>query len=206
MTYRPYMEVATGLWALDRGAGMTELNLLDALVARLTELFKGYELPSKSGLLQEVRVFAQYLPQPSAVSVKTDDEDEAITPEGYTVTDIESLYPCVIVKLGEVTDKEEGALDQTRINVSFVIGAYDNTKDSQGYRDVYNIIERIRQDLLTMPARVLERRYRLEMPFTSGLVTDQEWPFWFGYMDTVWEAGRPMMPVNTGGRLPYGRE
>ena len=70
---------------------MTELNLLDALVARLTELFKGYELPAKSGLMQNVKVLAQNLPKPSAVSVKTDDKDETIKLQGYTVTDITVL-------------------------------------------------------------------------------------------------------------------
>ncbi len=205
MKYKPYMKIAAGLWALE-GAGMTELNLLDALVARLTERFKGYELKAKSGLLQEVKVIPQYLPQPSAVTVKSDDEDETIEPQGYTVTDIESLFPCVIVKIGEVIDKEAGALDQTHVNVQFIIGIYDDAKDCQGYRDVYNIIEVIRQDLLTMPDRVLDKRYRLEMPFTSGLVSEQEWPFYFGYIDSNWETGRPMLPPEFGGRLPpHGR-
>ena len=204
MRYKPYMQVGTGLWSLDKGDGMTELNLLDALVARLTELFRGYELPAKGGLMQNVKVLAQNLPKPSAVSVKTDDEDESIEPQGYTVTDIESLFPCVIVKLGEVIDKEEGSLDQSRINVQFVIGVYDSSdtaRDCQGYRDVYNIMEVIRQDLLSMPTRILDSRYRLEMPFTSGLIDDDVWPLYFGYIETVWETGRPMMPANFRRRL-----
>ena len=192
--YKPYMRVATGLWAFDKGAGMIELNLLDALVARLRELFNDYELKAKSGLLQKVKIIPQYLPQPSAVNVKTD--DETIEPQGYTVTDIESIFPCVIVQVGEVLDKEEGNLDQSRVNVGFIIGIYDDAKDCQGYRDVYNIIEVIRQDLLTMPGRVLAQRYRLEMPLRSDLIQEQEWPFYFGYIETVWETGRPLMPKN----------
>lgn len=175
---------------------MTELTLLDALVDRYREFFRGYELKGKSGLLQEVKVLAQYLPQPSAVTVKTDETDEAIDPQGYTVTDIESIFPCVIVRIGEVTDREEGTLDQSRIGVQFIVGVYDDAPDCQGYRDVYNIIEAIRQDLLTMPARVLDNRYRLEMPLVSDLVPEQEWPFYFGYIESVWETGRPMMPRN----------
>ena len=203
--YKPYMRVANGLWALE-GAGMTELNLLDALVERYTERFMGYELKGKSGLLQEVKIIPQYLPQSSAVTVKSDDENETIEPQGYTVTDIESIFPCVIVKIGEVIDKEEGALDQTRIGVQFIVGVYDDARNCQGYRDVYNIIEVIRQDLLTMPARVLNNKYRLLMPLTSDLVPEQEWPFYFGYIDSLWETGRPMMPQNFGGRLPpHGR-
>ena len=212
--YKPYMMVANGLWALE-GAGMTELTLLDALVARLRELFKDYELTAKSGLLQTVKVFAQYLPQPQAVTVEEDvdddlDEDtdtdtEAIEPQGYSPADIESNFPCVVVKLDEATDREEGSLNAARINVRILVGTYDESADCQGYRDVLNIIKMVRQDLLTMPARVLDKRYRLEMPMKSYLFDEQAWPIYFGQIETVWETGRPIMPPNLGGRLPYGR-
>ena len=184
---------------------MTELYLLDALVARLTEKFAGYELPAKSGLLQTVKVFAQYLPQPSAVTVKPKDDTESTTPQGYTPTDIESNFPCVIVKLDEATDREEGTLTETRVNVRILVGTYDESADCQGYRDVLNIIEVIRQDLLTLPGRVLDKRYRLEMQLKHYLFDDQPWPIYFGQIETVWETGRPLMPRNFEGVCPNGR-
>ena len=184
---------------------MTELNLLDALVSRLTEKFATYELTAKSGLMQTVKVFAQYLPQPSAVTVKPKDDTEATTPQGYAPSDIESNFPCVIVKLDEATDKEEGTLTQTRINVLFLVGTYDDSADCQGYRDVLNIIEVIRQDLLTLPGRVLNQRYRMEMPMKNYLFEDQAWPIYFGQIETVWETGRPLMPRNFEGVCPNGR-
>ncbi len=204
-----YMQVAAGLWALE-GAGMTELELLDALIERMFELFTGYELKAKGNLMQEVKVIPQYLPQPTSASVKSDNEEDSeateTEPQGYTVADMESIFPCVIVKIGEVVDQEEGSLNQSRINVQFIVGVYDDSKNCQGYRDVYNIIDVIRQDLLTLPNRVLSNRFRLEMPLTSDLAREQEWPIFFGYIDTVWETGRPMMPKHYGGRLPpYGR-
>lgn len=196
-TYRPYMNVGTGLWALDKGVGMTGLNLLDALVEKLRELFRNYELTAKSGLLQTVRVFAQYLPQPQAVTVNTDDStDKATEPQGYSATDIESNFPCVIVKLDEVVDREEGVIDATRVNVRILVGIYDESPDCQGYRDVMNIIETIRQELLTLPNRVLNKRYRLEMPLNSYLFEEQTWPIYFGQIESVWETGRPLMPKN----------
>ena len=204
MIYKPYMRVATGPWALDKGVKMIELNLLDALVKRFTDLFRAYELPSKSGALQTVKIFPQFLPQPSAVTVISKADSTNIIPQGYTATDIEGNFPCVIVKLGEVTDKEEGSLDHARANVQVVIGtfdgvynsdsgAYEESKDCQGYRDVFNIIERIRLDLLTMPGRALDGRFMLTMPLTSGLA-ESEWPYFLGYMNTVWEIPRPLMP------------
>ena len=196
--YKPYMRVGSGLWALDRGDGMTAINLLDALVSRLTEIFANYELQAKSGLLQTVKVFAQYLPQPKSAEVNDDDEDSEtdIEPEGYSPEDIESLFPCVVVKIDEMNDKEEGTLDATRINARILVGIYDESPNCQGYRDVFNIIDVIRQDLLTTPARILAKRYRLEMPLKSHLFDEQAFPVYFGQIETVWETGRPMMPRN----------
>lgn len=199
MSYKPYMRVSTGLWALDKGVGMIELNLLDSLAEHLRELFKNYELPAKNGLLQTVKVFTQYLPQPSAITLKAKADTDSIVPQGYTSSDIESNFPCVIVKVDESTDSEEGTLTQTRIRMRLLVGTYDESPDCQGYRDVLNIIETIRQSLETMPERVLDGRYRMEMPLTHALFDDQPWPIFFGQIYTEWETGRPLMPRNFGG-------
>ncbi|MBR2208908.1 MAG: hypothetical protein IJ859_08910 [Synergistaceae bacterium] len=188
------MKVANGLWALDKGAGMIEINLLDALVAELSEVFKDYELPAKSGLLQNVKVFAQYLPQPSAIEVNNDeDNNEEIAPQGYSPADVEANFPCIIVKLDDTTIKEEGTLDAVRINVRLLIGTYDDNPDCQGYRDVLGIIEKTQQYLLSMPNRILQNRYQLQMPMKSYLFEEQAWPVYFGQIETVWETGRPLM-------------
>ena len=190
------MNVFTGLWGLDKGDGMTELNLLDAIVSRLTEKFADYELPTKSGLFQTVKIFAQYLPQPSSITANAKSDSASIVPQGYTPADIESNFPCVIVKLYDSTDKEEGSIDQTRIGVNFLVGTYDESPDCQGYRDVLNIIEVIRQEFETMPGRILDKRYRMEMPLKHYLFDEQAWPIYFGQIETTWETGRPLMPRN----------
>lgn len=199
MSYKPYMRVNRGLWAFDKGGGMIELNLLDSLAEYLRELFKNYELPAKNGLLQTVKVFTQYLPQPSAITLKAKADTDSIVPQGYTSSDIESNFPCVIVKVDESTDSEEGTLTQTRIRMRLLVGTYDESPDCQGYRDVLNIIETIRQSLETMPERVLDGRYRMAMPLTHALFDDQPWPIFFGQIYTEWETGRPLMPRNFGG-------
>ena len=202
------MRVGTGLWSLDKGRKMTELGLIDALVAFLKKIFADYQLPAKSGLLQNVQVFAQYMPQPEAVEVNTDDEDETeetgtTEPLGYTATDIESNFPCVIVKFEECTIKEEGSIDAVRINVSFLIGTYDESADCQGYRDVLNIIDKIEQEILELPARVLAQRYRLEMPLKDYLPPEQPYPIYLGVVETVWETGRPLMPNHPGCEIRF---
>ncbi|MBR0093857.1 MAG: hypothetical protein IJP91_01115 [Synergistaceae bacterium] len=192
--YKPYMRVGTGLWALDKGRNMTELGLIDALVAFLEKVFADYQLPAKSGLLQNVRVFAQYMPQPEAVEVNTDDDEAESTPIGYSADDIESNFPCVIVKFEDCTIKEEGTIDSVRTNISILAGTYDESADCQGYRDVMNIIDKVKEAILTMPARVLAQRYRLEMPLKYNLPPEQPYPIYLGVIETVWETGRPLMP------------
>lgn len=173
---------------------MIAVNLLDALVKRIEELFEEAPLLSaKDGTRKKVNVFAQFLPQPRGLTVKPKGE-APIGPQGYGPADIENNFPCVIVKLDEAQDKEEGNLDQARAVVRILAGAYDDSPDCQGFRDVLEIVERVRQDLLTMPARVLDRRYRLEMPMKWYLFEDQPWPVFFGVLDTIWEIPRPMMP------------
>lgn len=173
---------------------MIALMLLDALVVHLQELFKGYSLSGKDGKAKAVKVFPQFLPQPRGVTLKPrggkgDDDDGG---QEYGPADIESNFPCIIVKLDEGRDKEENASDATLIDVRILVGTYHASPDCQGYRDVLNILERIRQDLLT--SRYLERRYRLEMPFKWYLFEDQPWPIFFGQIETVWETGRPQLP------------
>ena len=219
--YKSYMRVRTGLWSLDKGAGMTELGLIDALVAYLKSIFENYQLPAKSGLLQNVRVFAQYMPQPEAVEVDTDDDDEEniesavdgednafaddneaeetaeespTQPLGYSASDIESNFPCVIVKFEESTIREEKTIDAVRINVTMLVGTYDESPDCQGYRDVMNIMDKVKLGILTLPSRILAQRYRLEMPLKDSLPPEQPFPIYLGVIETVWETGRPLMP------------
>jgi hypothetical protein len=172
---------------------MIALSLQDALVSRFQEMFSDYALPTKGGEERIIKVFPQYLPQPKGPTVKPRGEPDDDEPDGgYGPEDFEANFPCIIVKFDEGTDKEENTADATRIAVRILVGIYDESPDCQGYRDVMNIIETIRQDLLT--SRYLERKYRLEMPFKWYLFEDQPWPVFFGQIETVWETGRPLMP------------
>jgi hypothetical protein len=171
---------------------MIALNLQDALVSRLQEIFSDYALPVKSGAVKNVKVFSQYLPRPKGPTVKPGGEREEESETIYGPSDYEENFPCIIVKFDEATDKEENTPDATLISVRILIGVYDPTPDEQGYRDVMNIMETIRQELLS--ARYLERKYKLEMPFKWYLFEDQPWPVFFGQIETVWETGRPLMP------------
>jgi hypothetical protein len=169
------------------------LNLQDAFAARFQEIFSDYTLPTKGGAEKNVKIFTQYLPQPKRPTIKPRGEVTEEEPDDvYGPEDFEANFPCVIVKIDEGTDKEENTSDATRILVRILIGVYDDNPNCQGYRDVMNILETIRQDLLSN--RYLERKYRLEMPFDWYLFEDQPWPVFFGQIETLWETGRPVVP------------
>ena len=199
MKYKSYMNVSKGRWGLDKGAGMIEINLLDALVSCLSELFKDYELKAKSGLQQNVKVFAQYIPQPKGCEVVentddyTTDDTESVEPLGYSEVDIEANFPCIIVALDGTEVKEEGTTDAYRIKVNIFAGVYDDNANMQGYRDVLGILEKVRQYLLSMENRILVQRYQLEMPMKSNLAVEDSFPFFFGEINTIWETARPLM-------------
>lgn len=202
MTYRAFMQVSQGRWSLDKGAGMIEINLLDSLVNALSELFADYELKAKSGLQQNVKVFAQHLPQPSEFEVVTnydddseeqEEQEEIIAPIGYTDIDIEAYFPCIIVVLDGTEIKEEGTTDAYKIQVRILVGTYDTNKNLQGYRDCLNILEKARQYLLSMPNRILQGRYQVLMPMKTNLDNEITYPFYFGQLETIFETARPLM-------------
>lgn len=179
---------------------MTELLLIDALVERLSRLFTGYSLLNKSGVLQEVKIFAQYLPQPAGITIATKNKRGI---ENYEAEDYEANFPCVIVKVGDVIDKEEGRIDSAICNIKLLTGIYDGVsvdaseeertwrRQMQGYRDILNIHEKIREDFLN--ERVTAQRFRMAMPMKSRILESDTWPVYFGEMELNFEIGRPMM-------------
>ena len=102
---------------------MIALMLLDALVSRLQVLFKDYSLPGKSGQVQTVKVFPQFLPQPKGVTLKprggngNDEEDE----QEYGPADIESNFPCIVVKLNEGYERNPNRKTKNPPNINFFV-------------------------------------------------------------------------------------
>lgn len=148
---------------------------------------QGYSLPGKSGALQEVRVFAQYVPQPAGITF-TDKEKRGL--KNYASSDYESNFPCIIVQFGEMTDLEERSRQHSTCSVRLLIGIYDDEPECQGYQDVLNIQETIRQYLLEH--RILANRHLLMMPMKCRLLDAETWPVYFGEMELNYQVGRPI--------------
>ena len=96
---------------------MNQQLLIEDLTRELTQEFTGYELLNKSKVLQQVQVYAQYLPQPQGITF-TDKDNAGI--KSYTSTDYETNFPCVIVKLIDQTDNEERSFIRSAVNVTIL--------------------------------------------------------------------------------------
>ncbi|MBQ3395558.1 MAG: hypothetical protein IJG55_04410 [Synergistaceae bacterium] len=175
---------------------MNELELIDALAARLERLFYGWTLPGKNGKLQNVKIFAQYIPQAEGITLNTYSENAI---ENYTGEDFANNFPSVIVKAVDRVDSEERGIEMCRLNMKILCCVYDESSVSTGYRDVLNMLAKIREDILT--ERFIDNRFHIEMPLKSKLIEADSWPVYFGEIELKCEAGRAL----AGNEYVYGR-
>ena len=166
---------------------MNRVDLLDTLVSVLREEFAGYYLPNKAGEMQEVKIYAQYLPQPQSITF-TERERKGLA--GYESADYESNFPCIIVKLDDMTDSEEGSVELSTVRVKVIAGVYDAEPESQGYRYILAMQDKIR--LLLLDKRVIGGKFLLDMPMKSKLYDIETWPVWYGEQELTYHAGRPL--------------
>lgn len=147
----------------------TPIMLLDELKAFAEEIVRTYVLETNQpGLTKQPKVITGYLPPKKS----TPDPD----------------YPFVIVRLSDGTDDQNGST----VGVRILVGTYSEDPQN-GWRDVANIIWRMRTALLT--TRVIGGRFRLEYPITFEMPEEQPFPEWVGVMDTVWILPQPVEEV-----------
>ena len=178
---------------------MTVIDLIDELVSMLDKLFEAEYLKARSGEFKRVKVFAQYLPQAKSAVIKPKGEAKNEYQAEFGPADYEDNFPCVIVKLGELTDGEEGKLDQAIADINLLVGIYDKSADNQGWRDVMNIIDKLR--LCLWQQRYLAAKFRLEPELHCYLFDDQPLPLYFGALETRWDVPRPVELNNYASRF-----
>ena len=169
---------------------MTGTNLIDAMRELLHELFRDYTLPNKNGVLQEVRIFTQYLPLPQSLTLTN---KQAGTIKDYESTDYDANFPCVLIRHEGIIDNEERRLEMNTHKVKLLFGVYDEAVECQAWRDLLSMIDVVRMDILTH--RILADKYRLNMPVSSSLIETDTWPVYFAEMNLLYESGRATQPV-----------
>lgn len=135
--------------------------------------------------------------------------------EGFLPTEsfnTQTFLPMIVVELRNVEDTEEGST--ATVGLMFAVyGGEDakfgggrelpksNFRDyGDGWRDLLNLAECVRQHLLGLPSRTLANKFRLMLPMTFSPQPDQPYPFFYGDMILNFMVGQPLL------RLDYPAE
>lgn len=159
---------------------MTPTDLVERLAVFLqNEVASTFSLETKHGSRKNPRVIEGAWTLPEG-----DDQDE------------DAVFPYIAVFAEELNETEAEA----KLKVTIFFGTYceggKNKKDdvfkydTQGYKDLLNIIERVRQALLK--ARFIDQKYKIEMPLKWQIPFEQPYPQWVGWMETYWIIQKPL--------------
>jgi len=104
---------------------MTPLELIDALKEELEEMFEEWRYKCQKGTLVPINVYEQNLPK---LEVDYSENEEPV--------------PYIIIRLVKGTDSGEKDSFYT-VSVCLIVAVWDGDSDTQGYRDVQNIFDKI---------------------------------------------------------------
>ena len=98
-------------------------------------------------------------------------------------TPVNFQVPGILIALDTAEDTgQENTLDIHLICMTYGGGVYEGTQipDASGYKDLLNMMERIKTALVTQQAI---GRSGLRKPIVSGMYDSElSWPYWYGYL------------------------
>lgn len=117
-----------------------------------------------------------------------------IPPNNFLPEGMESAVPCIIVGMDQESTDIQTSID---IRLTFVVynpgeyktedGALKLTPNFEGYKDLLNLTERTKQELLRK--RFIGKKAVVDKPINSGMYQDEPRPFWYGYMTFTARTG-----------------
>lgn len=122
---------------------MVATFLQDDLVEELKLVFKDLRYKTPGGELSEINIFPQALPIPGPAEPPEGESTEYLE-EGLGVTDPvkeEDPYPYAIVRIED--GKIETIDGNQAVTVLIILGAYNDSLENQGHKDILNMIQRI---------------------------------------------------------------
>ena len=144
---------------------MTIAELLDAIADETVDALDGFILRSAKGNPRPVNVYTQNLP------LKEGKDDESIYP-----------FVCVCYDSSEIGSAHDG---KELTDICFFMGIIDREKDKQGYRDILQMIERIKQHFFRKG--IIRNAFRLEYPVKSMLQQEDTYPYFIGGIEAKCE-------------------
>lgn len=146
---------------------MTIVTAMEILADFLTTVLSEYTAAASDGTEGVISVYAGYPPIRSSSNER------------------ESFVYCLATK---ATDE-----DYSKCDVEIGFSIYDNDPQ-EGWRNLYNCMEHIRQALLTR--RTIAKKLRLDLPMTTQIVEQQAFPQWQGKINATFIIGQPQEGVN----------
>lgn len=176
---------------------ITPLSVQDALDRFLKEevahqiILSSYDIESKVTKLKNPQIVSGWIiPQkssnPSSNAYREDAE-----------------YPYIATRILSIRDVENARDNKfSEVTIKIIFGAYSKgtykddvlIKDSNGYRDVLNMMEKTRQMLFKQ--RILENKYMISRPFEAFAPEEQAYPYWECHAITKWAVNLPYSEVD----------
>ena len=158
---------------------MNEIMLCRALRKFVAEATKGVQMPDEKGVMRPLTVV-----------------------DGYLDRSGEDPSPFVLIRPKSVSAEEEMTTGKVELIVVCRNEGKDHlgdiTRPMSGYEDCLTIVHRIRRALMTLPNRVLDRRYVLSLPVSWTVHDADRFPYWQVDMTTSWEWHSPVITETLG--------
>lgn len=145
---------------------MTPTILQDSLVKDFKEQFKGFLLKNAEGKQVPLNIYAQNLP------AKKKSKDSL-------------HFPYLLIRVINGETQEESGLNNDTCEIDFITGIYSDEDNFQGYKDVMNVLEKIKYRLFTKKFYV--SRFELIMPYKWTIHDEDTYPYFFGGAETHWK-------------------
>ncbi len=145
---------------------MTPTRLQDSLVADLKKQLDCFLLKNVKGNIVNLNIYPQNLP--AKKSQKDSDH-----------------FPYLLVRVMDGETQEGQGEEDNTCKIAFVVGIYDDTDNYQGYKDVMNIIEKIKQRLRIK--RFYNNQFELTLPLKWLIHDEDTYPYYFGGIETNWK-------------------
>lgn len=157
---------------------MVATLLQDDLVEELKLIFKDLRYKTPGGELSEINVFSQALPIPGPAEPPEGESPEYLE-EGLGATDPvkeEDPYPYAIVRIED--GKIETIDGNQAVTVLIILGAYNDSLENQGHKDILNMIQRIYERFAKNA--ILAQKYELIHPISWSLQEEESYPYFIG--------------------------
>jgi hypothetical protein len=145
---------------------MTPTKLQDSLVDDFKQQLAGFLLKNSKGDRVNLNIYPQNLP---AIKGQKDSE----------------YFPYVVIRVMEGESKDDQGEEENTCKIAFIAGVYDEDDNYQGYKDVMNVTEKIKQRLKTK--KFYDNQFELTLPLKWLIHDEDTYPYYFGGIETNWK-------------------